>query len=416
MRSYVAASLLCVCPTAHVRAKTETPLIHYCRKMSLRPMLSEQRRKSLQHMYSLVGSHSAVKLCRWNKSMMRGRGGCYKWTMYGIRSHQCMEATPSMACANKCTFCWRLNTNPTATEWKWEVDDPSELVDKMLAVQRALIQNAKGMPGVTEEAFQEAMSPRHCALSLVGEPIIYLRVNEFVKCLHDKKISTFLVNNGQFPDCIATLAPVTQLYLSVDAPTKELMAKVDRPVFPDFWERFNLSVGLMREKKQRTTFRLTMMDHVNMGEEHIDAYKDLFERGLPDFIELKALTPAFSGRKTFLRIQNVPTYEALLGYGEKLCRSIMGGVEYDVACGHEHSSCVLLARRRFNINGVWHTWIDFEQFHRLAAAGSEFTSMDYVTETPAWAVAGSPSKGFDPSQRRHMTNKRKQHMDPHNAR
>lgn len=34
--------------------------------------------------------------------MLRGRGGCYKHTFYGIASHRCMEATPSLACANKC--------------------------------------------------------------------------------------------------------------------------------------------------------------------------------------------------------------------------------------------------------------------------------------------------------------------------
>ena len=52
--------------------------------------------------YKLVGSHSGVKLCRWTKSMLRGRGGCYKHTFYGISSYQCMESTPSLACANKC--------------------------------------------------------------------------------------------------------------------------------------------------------------------------------------------------------------------------------------------------------------------------------------------------------------------------
>ncbi|NXV91714.1 TYW1 synthase, partial [Calonectris borealis] len=57
--------------------------------------------------YKLIGSHSGVKLCRWTKSMLRGRGGCYKHTFYGIESHRCMEATPSLACANKCVFCWR---------------------------------------------------------------------------------------------------------------------------------------------------------------------------------------------------------------------------------------------------------------------------------------------------------------------
>ena len=39
--------------------------------------------------------------------MLRGRGGCYKHTFYGIESHRCMETTPSLACANKCVFCWR---------------------------------------------------------------------------------------------------------------------------------------------------------------------------------------------------------------------------------------------------------------------------------------------------------------------
>ncbi len=51
--------------------------------------------------YKLIGSHSGVKMCRWTKSMLRGRGGCYKHAFYGIESHRCMEATPSLACANK---------------------------------------------------------------------------------------------------------------------------------------------------------------------------------------------------------------------------------------------------------------------------------------------------------------------------
>ena len=59
-----------------------------------------------------AGSHSGVKVCRWTKSMLRGRGGCYKHAFYGIESHRCMEATPSLACANKCVFCWRHHTNP----------------------------------------------------------------------------------------------------------------------------------------------------------------------------------------------------------------------------------------------------------------------------------------------------------------
>uniref|UniRef100_A0A1D1XWE8 tRNA wybutosine-synthesizing protein 1 n=1 Tax=Anthurium amnicola TaxID=1678845 RepID=A0A1D1XWE8_9ARAE len=37
--------------------------------------------------YKIIGSHSGVKLCRWTKSQLRGRGGCYKHSFYGIESH-----------------------------------------------------------------------------------------------------------------------------------------------------------------------------------------------------------------------------------------------------------------------------------------------------------------------------------------
>lgn len=66
-------------------------------------MITPLLRKSLEKQgYKLIGSHSGVKLCRWTKSMLRGRGGCYKHTFYGIESHRCMETTPSLACGILC--------------------------------------------------------------------------------------------------------------------------------------------------------------------------------------------------------------------------------------------------------------------------------------------------------------------------
>eukprot|EP00967_Tisochrysis_lutea_P038591 scaffold46190_cov29-Tisochrysis_lutea.AAC.4 len=92
-------------------------------------MVSDSLRKALTKQgYKVVGSHSGVKLCRWTKAMLRGRGGCYKHTFYGIASYSCMEATPSLACANKCVFCWRHHDNPVGTSFRWQIDDPIELV------------------------------------------------------------------------------------------------------------------------------------------------------------------------------------------------------------------------------------------------------------------------------------------------
>jgi len=112
-------------------------------------MVTPVIRKSLEKQgYTVVGSHSGVKLCRWTKSMLRGRGGCYKHTFYGIASYQCMEATPSLACANKCVFCWRHHKNPVSTTWRWETDDPKTLVDGFLANHRSMIREMRGLPGI----------------------------------------------------------------------------------------------------------------------------------------------------------------------------------------------------------------------------------------------------------------------------
>lgn len=59
-----------------------------------------------------------------------------------------------------------------------------------------------GVPGVQPERLAEGKEPKHCALSLVGEPIMYPEINTLVRLLHEREISTFLVTNAQFPDAI----------------------------------------------------------------------------------------------------------------------------------------------------------------------------------------------------------------------
>lgn len=38
----------------------------------------------------------------------------------------------------------------------------------------------KGAHGVTAEVFKEAWHPRHCALSLIGEALMYPHINQFL--------------------------------------------------------------------------------------------------------------------------------------------------------------------------------------------------------------------------------------------
>ena len=72
-----------------------------------------------------------------------------------------------------------------------------------------------GVPGVKPERMTEGMHAQHCALSLVGEPIMYPEINRLVKLLHQKKISTFLVTNAQFPEAIRYSAYVCYVHMSV---------------------------------------------------------------------------------------------------------------------------------------------------------------------------------------------------------
>ena len=365
-----------------------------------------QRKNLIKEGYKIIGSHSAVKLCRWTKHQLRGRGGCYKHTFYGITSYQCMEMTPSLACANKCVFCWRHHKNPVGKEWRWTIDDPHMIVEEGITRHQKMIKEMKGVPGVKPERLESAFTVAHCALSLVGEPIMYPHINTLVDDLHERNISTFLVTNAQFPEEIANLSPVTQLYVSIDAATKDSLKAIDRPLFKDFWERFIGSLQQLRLKGQRTVYRLTLVKEWNMNE--VEEYLQLIKIGEPDLIEIKAVTYCGTSDASSLRMTNVPWHEDVCNFAKAIADRSEG--KYQFVCEHAHSCCTLLCASKFNVNGVWHTWIDYPKFSDLSRRNREdptftFTAEDYMAPTPSWALLGSEERGFDPEEIRYMRNK-----------
>ena len=199
---------------------------------------------------------------------------------------------------------------------------------------------------------------KHCALSLVGEPIIYPHINRFIDLLHEREISTFLVSNAQFPDKMENLRAVTQLYVSIDAATPESLKEIDRPLFSDFWERFISSIDSLAKKGQRTVFRLTLVKEWNM--EEISNYATLIRRGRPDFIEIKGVTYCGKSDASSLTISNTPFHDEVIKFSQALCdeanrQANENGedIEYEIASEHEHSLCILLAdKSRFYVNGM----------------------------------------------------------------
>lgn len=376
-----------------------------------REMLSQRQRGQLEKEgYRLVGSHSAVKLCRWTKSQLRGRGGCYKHTFYGIASHRCMEGTPSLACANKCVFCWRHHKNPVGTSWRWNTDEPDVVFNGMCGEHHQLVKQLKGVVGVHPQRFEDSTTAiRHCALSLVGEPIMYPHLSDLLSRMHAQKISTFLVTNAQFPEQMRALRPVTQLYVSVDGATAESLKKIDRPLFGDYWDRFLSCLDIMKECPGRTVFRLTLLKQYNM--EEAAQFGRLIVRGSPDFIEIKAVT--YSGNSTTITMQNIPWHDEVVGYARAIMNSAPTLQEtYDFAAEHRHSCCILLGHKQYCVDGVWMTWIDYDKFFELDAAGKPYTGLDYSAPTPEWALFGAPQEGFDPQETRVYTKGKKKRAPP----
>lgn len=324
-------------------------------------MLTEEAQAELEkQQYRLLGpsKHSSVKVCGWTKNILRGKGGCYKFKFYGINSAQCLQMSTSMSCANRCVFCWRGKKAPVSKEWPCGVDDPSVIIDEALFYQQKLLNGFAGLKTVNQTFLAQSKTVRHVALSLTGEPIIYPRINEAVQLFHEQGISTFMVTNAQYPNEIRALSPVTQLYLSIDAPTKELLKKIDKPLFSDYWERMNQSLEALKEKEGRTTIRLTMIKGMNMN--HHKEYAELIQKGDADFVEVKGYMFVGASRQV-LAMENMPYHEEVKAYGEELVKFLP---EYELIDEHKPSRVVLLAKKKFydSEKKRYLTWIDFEGF------------------------------------------------------
>jgi tRNA wybutosine-synthesizing protein 1 len=338
-------------------------------------MLSKDVKESMEkQQYRIVGEHSAVKVCRWTKNSIKDEGECYKHKFYGIDSSKCLQMTPSVVCANRCLFCWRDYKAPISKEWKWDVDDALKIIDGCVENHNKLLEGIKGYKNVNLEKYENSKNVKHVALSLTGEALAYPKVNELVKEFHKRKISTFLVTNAQFPEKIKELVPITQLYVSLDSPTKELMKEVSVSLFDDYWERLNQSLEVLRGKS-RSALRITLMKGINM--EKVKEFVGLIDKSEPDFIEVKSYMFIGASRER-MKKENMLLHEEVVEF----CKKLEGLLDdYEIVSEQISSRVVMLAHKKFKRGNEWWTWIDFDKFFELVESG-EFNSEDYMAKMP----------------------------------
>ncbi len=327
------------------------------------------RERMEKQQYRFVGNHSAVKVCGWTKNMLTQKGGCYKFLFYGIRSHQCMQMTTSMFCANRCTFCWRGDKAPVSRDWYGPVDQPSVIINEASEAHKKLLCGYDGNPKVNKQLVEQYKDIKHVALSLTGEPITYPLIDEILSEFHKRKVSTFLVTNAQYPEALEKIQNCTQLYISVDAPNKELIKEVDRPLFPDYYERLLKCLDILKQKQFRTCIRLTIVKGVN--DTDLEGYEKLVERAAPDFIEVKGYMHVGASREHLER-SNMPMHDEVKTFTEQLLDVFKN---YEVVAEHGPSRVVCLRRK-----GGPKRYIDFHRFFDIVNKGNIAGASDYSSD------------------------------------
>jgi len=294
--------------------------------------------------YHLVGSHSAVKRCRWLYETLVHNRPCYKQKFYGIKSHQCIQMTPSLHfCTMRCLFCWRVQSGDMSS-LKWEEmgmfkwDAPKQIVEESVRAQLKILTGYKGNPKTNKMKFRESLKPRHVAISLAGEPTLYPQLGELIREFHQRGFTTFLVSNGTVPEALTKLnEEPTQLYVSLCAYDEKSFQKTCRPHKVNAWKKLNQTLTQLSSFKCPTVLRLTLARHINLS--HPESYARLIERADPTYVEPKAYMHVGFSRLR-LNFENMPTHQEIRDFATRLA----GEIGYNLVDEAPESRVVLLSR------------------------------------------------------------------------
>ncbi len=284
--------------------------------------------------YGVYG-HSAVQVCGWTKKSIKDDGVCYKQKFYGIECHSCMEFSPAvMWCQENCSFCWRPMEFMKNIEIDAEkVDDFKEIIDNLMQKRKKLLNGFNANHGANMEKLKEAQDPTHFAISLSGEPTMYPHLDKMVEYLKTlpKTKSIFIVTNAQIPEFFEKLeqnpqAQPTQLYISLEAPTKEIFNSVNMSLYEDGWERLGKSLDVYSRLDCRRLVRFTQIKGLNDKDEYLENYKELVNQGNPDFVEIKAYMHLgmSQGRHTK---EQMPEFVEVVEFAKKLA-NYLGNYDY----------------------------------------------------------------------------------------
>ena len=299
----------------------------------------------IKHKYKLIGNHSAVKICHWTREMILNKRPCYKSKFYGIQSHRCIQMTPSVSwCQHSCLYCWRPVEYTQNIYIDVPLDSPEFIVEESIKKQREIVMNFKhkleqGL--IDRRIFEEALNPKHAAISLAGEPTNYPYISDLIEEYHKRNMTTFLVTNGMNPKRLEEVKP-TQLYISLTSFDEKSYEKIHRPRIKNGWKLLLKSLEIFSNRKDlRRVIRITVIKNFNL--EHPDKFIKLLQLAEPDFIECKSyMRVGFSQYR--LEKQNVPTFDEVYKFSERISEEL----GYKIEDYSKESKAILLSSGRIN--------------------------------------------------------------------
>ncbi len=203
-----------------------------------------------------------------------------------------------------------------------------------------------------DKVFKNAEVPKHAAISLAGEPMLYPKIGELVEEFRSRNMCTFIVTNGTQPDVLKKLKEKnqlpTQLYVTLTAPTKQDFIKISRPLTRNSWENLMETLKLIPTLSCRTVIRITSVKYLNINLDMVPDYVKLLKMAKPNFIDIKGFTIEASALNLEKRLGKfkgdhtlrdfAPIYNDLLLFAQELEK--LGG--FSIIETHKPSKDILL--------------------------------------------------------------------------
>jgi len=244
-------------------------------------------------------------------------------------------------CTLRCRFCWRAQSGDLELKWEetqlpnW--DAPENIIEDCIKEQLKILSGYKGNLKANPKKYREALTPKHAAISLTGEPTLYSPLEGLIQGFHRRSFTTFLVSNGTVPETLSRLGEEpTQLYISVSAFNEKMFSQICRPHIPDAWKKLNETLSLLPSFKCPTVIRLTLARHLNL--KHPELYARLIKKANPTYVEPKAYMHVGFSRLR-LGFKNMPTHREIQDFATQLGKE-MG---YNILDEAPESRVVLLS-------------------------------------------------------------------------